>query len=247
MTTTPNRWFRLYDELLEDPKVQMLDAETFRAWINLLCLANRHGGILPDEDTICFALRIDNIGARSVLDRLRIATLIDPIKGGRNGKRYAIHGWAKRQYKSDSSSERVKRYRQRSRNATETPPEAETEAERNTPLPPVKTGGSESASVSPDQGGATLAPEHLVEEWNNLATRTGLAPVGKLTNGRLRKVEALIAGNDIDAITRAFDVIESSEFLQGKGGGWNGASFDWLIDETNFAKVTEGNYDQSAH
>lgn len=252
MTSTPNRWFRLYDELLEDPKVQMLDAETFRAWINLLCLANRHGGILPDEATICFALRIDNIGARSLLDRLRIATLIDPVKGGRNGKRYAIHSWSKRQYKSDGSTERVKRFRERSKAVSETPPESETEAERNTPLTPRQNGGAgEGQSASNSEGSsaqpAALKPEHLVEAWNDLAERTGLAPVGKLTNGRLRKVEALIAGNSVDAIGRAIDAIEASAFLQGKAGEWNGATFDWLVNEDNFAKITEGNYDQSAH
>lgn len=122
-------WLRLYDELLDDPKVQRLPAGDFKAWVNLLCLANRHDGVLPDEEAIAFALRIDEIACRSLLERLSNAGLIDRLNGGANGSRIAPHGWNKRQYKSDTSTDRVKRFRQRSKTATETPPEAETEAE----------------------------------------------------------------------------------------------------------------------
>lgn len=125
-------WFRMYDEVLDDPKVQCLPAEDFKGWINLLCLARRNDGFLPDIPAIAFALRIDVIAARSLVDRLTIATLIDAHKGGANGSRIAPHGWSERQYKSDTSTERVKRFRERSKPVTETPPE--TEAETEVPL-----------------------------------------------------------------------------------------------------------------
>lgn len=123
------RWFRFYAEALDDPKVQKLDAETFKAWVNLLCLACRNDGYLPEIEDIAFALRIDNIGAVSVVDRLRIGGLIDTVKGGPNGSRIAPHGWHKRQYKSDGSTERVKRFRERSQAVSETPPDTDTETE----------------------------------------------------------------------------------------------------------------------
>jgi|GEM_PF-6888354 len=245
-------WFRFYTNVVEDPKVQCLDGDTFKGWVNVLCLAAKNEGIVPDESALSFHLRMDVIGIRSLVDRLRIATLIDPIKGGRNGKRYAVHGWSKRQYKSDTSTARVKRFRERSKTVAVTPPDTDTDTEQNTPLTPRQNGGDgEGLSGSVSGGQSDQAPvlksEHLVEAWNDLAERTGLAPVGKLTNGRLKKVEALIATNSVDDIGRAIDTIEASPFLQGKAGDWNGATFDWLVNETNFAKLTEGNYDQSAH
>lgn len=124
-------WFRLYDEMLDDPKVQVLPAEDFRAYVNLLCLANRHDGFLPSTAQIGFALRIDEIAVRSLVDRLRIAGLIDTLKGGPNGSRIAPHGWAKRQYKSDSSTDRVKRFRERSKDVTGNAPRADTDTEQN--------------------------------------------------------------------------------------------------------------------
>jgi hypothetical protein len=41
------RWFRFYDDALNDPKVQKLSGDLFKAWVNILCLASKHGGELP--------------------------------------------------------------------------------------------------------------------------------------------------------------------------------------------------------
>lgn len=139
-----SRWFRFYAEALDDPKVQRLDGETFKAWVNMLCLAARNDGYLPEMDDIAFALRMDNIAAGSLVDRLRIGGLIDTVKGGPNGSRIAPHGWDKRQYKSDTSTDRVKRFRKRSKTVTETPPETETETE-------VTVAKATDASASPDK------------------------------------------------------------------------------------------------
>lgn len=131
------RWFRFHDDALNDPKVQTLDGETFKAWVNLLCLASQNDGKLPKLDDLAFALRRSPNDVETLLERLLNATLIDRLNGGENGYHYAPHGWSERQYKSDSSSERVKRYRQRFRNVTETAPDTETETEtENPPNPP---------------------------------------------------------------------------------------------------------------
>lgn len=145
------RWFRMYDELLDDPKVQKLPAEDFKAWVNLLALASKNGGILPGIEDIAFALRRSPNDVETLLERLSNAPhngganagLIDKRNGGPNGYHYAPHGWDKRQYKSDGSTERVKRFRQRSRNGDETlrgtGPEPESDTEQ-TPQPPADGG-----------------------------------------------------------------------------------------------------------
>lgn len=130
------KWFRFYSEALDDPKVQRLDGDTFKAWINLLCLAARNDGCLPEIGDIAFALRVSVDGARTVVERLLSGGLIDRVSGGPSGWRYAPHAWQERQFKSDTSNERVKRYRQRARNATETAPDTDTETEKNTPPTP---------------------------------------------------------------------------------------------------------------
>lgn len=126
-----NRWFRFYDSALDDPKVQRLSGDLFKTWVNLLCLASRHDGVLPSDADTAFALRKSVPVLRGLLDDLHAAGLIDITETGASP-----HNWNARQYKSDVSNERVKRHRERQRNVTRngvvTPSETETETEADT-------------------------------------------------------------------------------------------------------------------
>ena len=123
-------WFRYYIEALDDPKVQQLSAEQFRAWVNLLCIAAKHGGKMPSDSDCAFALRLDVETFHETFSALHDAGLFDKEVG--RDSHTEPHNWKKRQYKSDSSTERVKRYRKRSATVTETPPEADTDTDTDT-------------------------------------------------------------------------------------------------------------------
>ena len=123
-----SRWFRMYDELLDDPKVQRLSGDDFKAWVNILCLASRNEGALPPVQDIAFALRLDARKAAAMFDRLQSAGLIVAVDDA-----FMPNKWNARQYKSDVSTDRVKRFRERSKpvseTAPETPPDTETDTE----------------------------------------------------------------------------------------------------------------------
>lgn len=104
-----SRWFRFYDEALDDPKVQRLAPHLFKTWINLLCLASKDGGALPSNDDIAFRLRISVQDAAQQVDDLTLAGLIDIRPDGKREP----HGWSERQYASDTSAERTRKYRKR--------------------------------------------------------------------------------------------------------------------------------------
>jgi hypothetical protein len=106
-------WFRLYSELLEDPKVQTLPPDLFKHWINLLCLASKNEGLLPPPADISFALRLSAGTTTDVLSKLLKAGLLERKSGI-----YQPHNWNKRQYKSDVSTDRVRAFRERFRNVS---------------------------------------------------------------------------------------------------------------------------------
>jgi hypothetical protein len=136
------QWFRLYESVLDDPKVQKLPPLMFKAWVNLLALACRHNGELPSVADIGFALRMSEEKATELARELYVAGLLDRAEDGteHTDPRYTPHNWASRQYKSDVSNEREKRYRERQRNApcnvTETPSESEQIQNRTEQTPP---------------------------------------------------------------------------------------------------------------
>ena len=100
-----SRWFRVYDEAVNDPKVQRLQPHLFKAWFNILCLANKAGnGVLPPVSDIAFALRMSDTDAQSAVEELILVGLIDIAPN----KTLSPHNWAALQAPSDNSKQRTK-------------------------------------------------------------------------------------------------------------------------------------------
>jgi hypothetical protein len=117
------QWLRLYNDVLDDPKVQRLPPELFKHWINLLCLANegKERGRIPNSlEDIAFRLRISEADAGFMLSGLTNAGLLES-----EGANLVPHGWDERQFQSDDVNARVKAHRERNvtRNVTEENPE----------------------------------------------------------------------------------------------------------------------------
>jgi hypothetical protein len=108
---TTMRWFRFYNEALEDPKVQKLSGDQFKAWVNLLCLASKNDGLIRSASDAAFGLRITDSKAMEIISILAARGLLDRVEGGS----FTPHNWSERQYKSDTSNERMKRLRERRR------------------------------------------------------------------------------------------------------------------------------------
>jgi hypothetical protein len=123
-----NRWFRFYHDVINDPKVLSLPEAMRWSWVAVLCAASKNDGKLPEIQHLALMLRVSKQRAASILAALRQAGLVDKTETG-----FAPHNWEARQYKSDVSNDRVKRFRERKCNVTSTvtvtPPESDTETE----------------------------------------------------------------------------------------------------------------------
>jgi hypothetical protein len=103
-----SRWFRFYSDAVNNRKVQALPGELFKAWVNILCLFCAGDGRALTTDDIAFGLRLSVSKARPVIDALIDRRLLEENETG-----VTPHDWNERQYKSDGSSERVAKYRER--------------------------------------------------------------------------------------------------------------------------------------
>lgn len=237
-----SRWFRLYDEMLDDPKVQRLPPQDFKIWINLLCLASRHDGKLPCLVDIAFALRISDNDAVTLVERLHIAGLIDKRNGGPDGFHYTPHAWEKRQYKSDNSADRVKKHREKrnvSCNVTVTPPDTDTEADTETDI--IHSNECMSETAVSDVDGNVVKPKDVFEEWNDTAKKIGRPTIRDMTPERRKLITDRIRQYSVEDFVTVFNNIERSPFLRGDAG-WKGCTFDWVFKKGNFQKILEGNY-----
>ena len=63
-----------------------------------------------------------------------------------------------------------------------------------------------------------------------------------LSDARKKAIKARLNKYSIEDIKRAFEIAESSDFLKGNNGRNWSANFDWIIKDSNIAKILDGNY-----
>ncbi len=125
-----SRWFRLYADAMRNPKVARLSDADFRLWVRLLAVASENDGKIPPASDLKHLLNMRLDYLSKALERLFNGGLMDPLEAG-----YEPHNWSKFQYKSDTSTERVHKFREK-RNVSVTPPD--TEADTDTELTVAK-------------------------------------------------------------------------------------------------------------
>lgn len=117
-------WFRVYSEAIHDRKLRRVARQTsqpwplvFGAWVGMLCLANespQRGRILIGED---MPMEHDEIAEELQLDMSTYRTLWRAFEEAGmvadNGNGVTICKWEERQFKSDNSTERVRRHRRK--------------------------------------------------------------------------------------------------------------------------------------
>jgi hypothetical protein len=120
------KWFRMYVEIIDDPKMKQVSDRSFRVFNYLLALAAEadEDGVIPmSRDDIIWRLRISEKDLDTAVKQLSFLDIIEdsyPLK---------FLNWGKRQYKSDDVGVRVKRYRNKNVTLHETAPDTDTDTD----------------------------------------------------------------------------------------------------------------------
>jgi len=182
MTSMP--WFRVYSDILDDKKIKRIARKTGQSkaliigfWIGLLAIANQG----PERGELCLAEGlpidiedlIDELGlseeiVEQLLKAFRAMKMID------GGETMIISNWEKRQFASDSSTERTRKYRERTKQIDET------SQERHCDLLDTDTDTDTDIEIDKNTEGENLDPpadefqvmQHAIEKI------TGLMPNG---------------------------------------------------------------------
>ncbi len=127
------QWFRMYYEFATDPKVQAMSEPMQRRLVMLFCLKGSGQLDSLSHDEIAFSLRIDSETLHETFHVFHEKGFCDKFGN--------IINWDKRQYKSDISTTRVKKFREKTttkknetklkrfRNITVTSPDTDTDTD----------------------------------------------------------------------------------------------------------------------
>ena len=228
----PMQWFRLYNRMVDDDKLRLLAFEDRWHFVALCCL--KSDGLL-DEPTsdirtrrIAVKLGVQVRELDEISRRLREVGLVD--------EHLNPLAWNDLQFRSDNSTDRVKKYREkqsrnaakRLRNVSETGQETEADTEKD----------KEEANASSRASDDALKPEHFVEAWNEDIAPLGKSAVRDFSPERRVLVKARMKQHGLPGCQEVLANIRGSPFLLEAGG----INFDWVIQKKNFQKILEGNY-----
>lgn len=229
-------WFRVYHRMVDDEKLRLLAFEDRWHFVAICCI--KGSGLLdePDSDMrdrkIAVKLGVQVRELEEIARRLFEVGLVDESLNP--------CAWEELQYRSDNSTARVKKFREkqrgngvkRFRNVSVTVQDTESDTDTE-----VEAKASCASSDAP-----AVKPEHIFERWNETAAVIGKPRVRDLTPERRQLLKARIAQYSLDDFLSVFGKIEASPFLRGDTG-WKGGNFDWVFKKGNFQKIIEGNYD----
>jgi 5-methylcytosine-specific restriction endonuclease McrA len=98
----------MYSDVINDPKVMRLPEAMRWHWVAVLCCSAKNDGQVPPTSDLAFMLRMKETATALILAELHAAGLLDMDETG-----FHPHNWDDRQFKSDTSNERVKKYREK--------------------------------------------------------------------------------------------------------------------------------------
>ena len=166
-----NPWFRLYSEFAHDPKIQMLPEAMQRRYVMLLCLRCSEVLETLHETEIAFQLRLDEAQLLETKQLFISKNFID--------KHWNILNWDKRQFVSDSSTMRVRKYRDKKKQ-----PSNDDETLQKRPSNAIDTEADTEADTDKKQDKRTLGKRLANDfsfplEWEQFCqqTRPELIPV----------------------------------------------------------------------
>ena len=96
-------------------------------------------------------------------------------------------------------------------------------------------------NINPNTNTVVQTLREVVDLFNT--TCVSFPKVTALSADRQKHIAARLKQYGVEKMKLVFQKAEASSFLKGENNRKWKANFDWLINETNFAKVLDGNYD----
>jgi hypothetical protein len=259
-------WYRWWHGSANDPKLRMIAADcsmplacVVGVWAYILeCASGNHvrGQIDNfDYEVVSFHLGIDVETPCNAMKRRRMLH--------ETGETLVVCNWDKWQPKrerDDVSTDRVKKFRDKQkqalteRNANETPCNAnEThvtprEEKRREDIKEVNPLVVSKLTQCPQQEiisiyGSVLPSLPQPRVWEGARAKNLQARWKWVLADLEKKGKPATKQDGLDFFERMFAYIASSDFLTGKTSSWTGCDLAWIVNAENFAKIIEGRYE----
>lgn len=223
-------WVKLYRKMLDNPVI-CKDGDYLSVWVYLLLNATHKevpaifkgekiilhpGQLITGRKSISEKLSISESKVTRIINLFKIEHQIEQLTSNQN-RLITILNWYEYQESEQQNEQPVNN-------------------ERTTSEQPVNTNKNDK-NVKNDKNNIY---SQITDFYNSICV--SYPRLKSLSDSRKKAINARLKTYTIEDVKRLFEMAEDSKFLKGGNDRSWSATFDWLIKDSNMAKVLDGNY-----
>lgn len=248
------KWIKITTDIFDDEKILLIESlpeadSIIVIWFKLLCLAGKqnNSGVFLLGDKIAYTDKMLSTIFRRKESTVQLALqtfeqfgmieMIDNV--------ITIPNWGKHQNleqmeaRKEYQREYQREYRRKQKLLSTSESKHSCKHLREHNVNTLEEDKEEDKDIDIDKNNIVNYQE-IVDMYND--TCVSFPKVTSLSEARKKAIKARMRTYSVDDFKKLFEMAEQSKFLKGSNNrDWN-ATFDWLIKDSNMAKVLDGNY-----
>lgn len=253
------KWIKITTDIFDDEKILLIESlpeadSLIVIWFKLLCLAGKmnNSGVFMLNDKIAYTEKmLATIFRRKettvklaleTFEQFGMVEVVDDV--------ITIPNWGKHQSldqlenKREYQREYMREYREKQKKLT-SKTNSKTNSKANVSF--LEGEGDKEKDTEEEREGEgdkireSTSYQLIADMYND--TCVSFPRLTTLSDARKKAIKARLKVYSVEDFQRLFDKAEGSTFLKGGNDRNWSATFDWLIKDTNMAKVLDGNYD----
>lgn len=247
------KWIKITTDIFDDEKILLIESlpdsyAIITVWFKLLCLAGKQNnsgvfmmGQMPyTESMLATIFRMKESTVTMALKTFEQFGMVEIIDGV-----ITIPNWGKHQNLDQLESKKqymrnyMAEYREKQKALTSSDSSCKTNCKTNSKTN-VSSADKEREEDKEEDKRKRIDYQLIADMYNEICISFPRLTV--MSDKRKQAVKARLNTYTVEQFKEMFTKAEASSFLKGSNNrNWQ-ANFDWLIKDSNFAKVLEGNY-----
>lgn len=256
------KWIKITTDIFDDEKILLIESlpeadSLIVVWFKLLCLAGKmnNSGVFMLNDKIAYTekmlatiFRRKEATVKLALETFEQFGMVEVVDNV-----ITIPNWGKHQSldqlenKKEYQREYMREYREKQKKLT-----CKTNSKTNSKANVSSLEGDKEKDIEEereregegDKIRESTSYQLIADMYND--TCVSFPRLTTLSDARKKAIKARLKTYSVEDFQRLFDKAEDSNFLKGGNDRNWSATFDWLIKDTNMAKVLDGNYDNKS-
>lgn len=245
------KWIKITTDIFDDEKILLIESlpdsyAIITVWFKLLCLAGKQnnsgvfmmGRIAYTDKMLATIFRMKETTVTMALQTFQQFGMVEIVDGV-----ITIPNWGKHQNLDQLETKKqymrnyMAEYREKQKALTAGKPNCKTNSKANVSQAEEDKEEELELDIKKEE---KIDYQQIADMYNSVCK--SFPSLRSLSDARKKAIKARLNTYTLEDFRTVFENAEASSFLKGSNDrNWT-ATFDWLIKDTNMAKVLEGNY-----